>query len=570
MFTKYLLLYLFFLCIPFVGYGQTSSVYEPVRYIGGEIANPTVHDGGLRYLIGTENIQVVRANRTNPDEADGFGFTYNHAPNLTYWNETFFLQYLSGAVNEHEPPVHTLLVTSKDGRNWNKPIQLFPPYEPPVGVEIPEGYTGYMMHQRMGFYTAPDGRLLTLAFYGHTEQPFREGGIGRVVREIYKDGTLGPIYFIRYSSHTGWNQSNTSYPFYKESADAGFVAACDALLNDKVKTLQWWDEDKGLDGFYTLKDTTNILEAFSYYHRKDGKLVGLWKKSYVTLSDDEGMTWSEKQIMPTLIMAGGKNWGQQTKDGRYAMVYNPIATQEYRYPLIGISSDDGILFDNMGVIHGEVPPRRFYGRWKDFGPNYTRGITEGEGVPPGNDMWVTYSVNKEDIWVSRVPLPLQVISTEKEIYDNFDAVETSGKLPGWNIYSPQWARVEVVDFPSAKNKSLRLKDEDPYDYAKTIRIFEAAKKKQISFKLYVEEVAEAPLHVEINDRYGNRPVRLILDTDNNVKVTNGYQTQIVAEYNQQQWYTFSINLSVENYGFYTLSMDGKVIAENISFAESVQ
>lgn len=117
---------------------QTGSIYEPVRYIGGEIANPNVHDGGLRYLVGTENIQLVRANRTHPEEADGFGYTYNHAPNLAYWNHTFYLQYLSGAVNEHEPPAHTLLVTSTDGRNRNKPVQLFPSYELPAGVTIPK------------------------------------------------------------------------------------------------------------------------------------------------------------------------------------------------------------------------------------------------------------------------------------------------------------------------------------------------------------------------------------------------------------------------------------------------
>ncbi|MCC8144659.1 MAG: hypothetical protein LUD02_00670 [Tannerellaceae bacterium] len=193
--------------------GQTGSVSEPIRYIGGEIANPNVHDGALRYLVGTENIQVVRANRTHPEEADGFGWTYNHAPNITYWNNTFFLQYLSGAVNEHEPPVQTLLVTSADGRNWNKPVQAFPPYPASEGVSISEGYNGYMMHQRMGFYTAPNGRLLTIAFYGHTEHPFKKGGIGHVVREIYKDGTMGPIYFIRYTSHADWNETNTAFPF---------------------------------------------------------------------------------------------------------------------------------------------------------------------------------------------------------------------------------------------------------------------------------------------------------------------------------------------------------------------
>ncbi|MCC8096958.1 MAG: hypothetical protein LIP05_17505 [Tannerellaceae bacterium] len=60
-------------CIIKVGTAQTGSTEEPVCCIGGEIANPNVHDGGLRYLVGTENIQVVRANRTHPEEADGFG-----------------------------------------------------------------------------------------------------------------------------------------------------------------------------------------------------------------------------------------------------------------------------------------------------------------------------------------------------------------------------------------------------------------------------------------------------------------------------------------------------------------
>ena len=44
----------------------------------------------------------------------------------------------------------------------------FPPYQAPQGVTIPKPYYGYIMHQRMGFYTAPNGRLLVVAFYGHS------------------------------------------------------------------------------------------------------------------------------------------------------------------------------------------------------------------------------------------------------------------------------------------------------------------------------------------------------------------------------------------------------------------
>ena len=74
-----------------------------------------------------------------------------------------------------------------------------------------------MMHQRMGFYVAPDGRLLVSAFYGQAPDPFGMGGVGRVVREAYKDGTYGPIYFIRYNRHAGWNESNTTFPPYASS-----------------------------------------------------------------------------------------------------------------------------------------------------------------------------------------------------------------------------------------------------------------------------------------------------------------------------------------------------------------
>jgi hypothetical protein len=380
-----------------ISFAQTGSIHEPVRYIGGVTIDPNVHEGRLRYAIGTESRQTVRVNRTHPEMNDGFGWTYSHASNLAYWNGQFFQQYLSNPVDEHIAPGHTLLVTSADGRNWSKPQVIFPAYEAPQGVKIPEGFSGYMMHQRMGFYISTGNRLLTLAFYGHAEDPFMEGGIGRVVREIYTDGSLGPIYFIRYSSHTEWNETNTSFPLYTRSNDKGFVAACEELLEDKLKTLQWWDEDRGLDGFYSVKEAGSAL---SYFHRKDGKVVALWKMSMCALSNDGGLTFSQPVKSPTLIMAGGKNWGQKTEDGRYAMVYNPIEIDEYRYPLIVISGDDGIIFDDMLLVQGEVPPRRFFGRWKDFGPCYVRGIVEGNGNPPGNDMWLTYSMNKEDIWIS--------------------------------------------------------------------------------------------------------------------------------------------------------------------------
>src|SRR5690606_35778141 len=150
---------------------------------------------------------------------------------------------------EHVAPGQTLISTSSDGRNWDMPEVVFPIYLLRPGP-IRSTETGVaMMHHRMGFYVARNGRLLALGFYGHAPNLWGEGGIGRVVREAYPDGSYGPIYFIRYNKLSKCDENNTSYPFYKESEDIGFIRACEELLNDKLKTIQWWEEDRSTDGF---------------------------------------------------------------------------------------------------------------------------------------------------------------------------------------------------------------------------------------------------------------------------------------------------------------------------------
>jgi hypothetical protein len=549
-----------------VAYSQTGSIHEPVRYIGGVTINPKVHDGGLPYAVGVESRQTVRVNRTHPEWVEGSGWTYNHASNLCYWNDTFFQQYLSNPIDEHIAPGQTLIVTSKDGRNWAKPVVIFPPYEAPMGVEVPEGYSGYMMHQRMGFYIAPNGRLLTLAFYGHAENPFRQGGIGRVIREVYKDGTFGPIYFIRYSSHTNWNETNTSFPFYHSSSDDEFIKACKDLLANKMITAQWWDEDKSLDGFHSLKKGGSAL---SYYHRKDGNIVALWKRSVCALSYDGGNSFSDPVRVPTLVMAGGKQWGQATDDGRFAITYNPIEMDEHRYPLIVISSDDGIIYDDMAIVQGEVPPRRFFGRWKDYGPCYNRGIIEGNGNPPGDDMWIAYSMNKEDMWVSRIPLPIRH-KVEGNVKDNFDTTETGEAVIDWNIYAPQWAPIQIVNFPDEDNKSLQLKDRDPYDYARAIRVFKESEKVVLTFKVFVQKLYSELLDIDVTDTFGNRPIRLRFDKDGQLKYFKGNSYQDLVSYELDKWHTIKITVEAHPFGNYSLTVNDKSLVENENLVNAVK
>jgi sialidase-like protein len=543
---------------------QTGSVNEPVRYIGGGAIDPNVHDGRLRPPVGVHSHQTLRVNRTHPELADDYGWTYNHASNLAYWNGTFYQQYLSNPVDEHIAPGQTLITTSSNGMDWKKPIVVFPPYEPPAGTKMPSGSNGYMMHQRMGFYVAPKGRLLVSAFYGHAEDPFRHHGIGRVVREAYADGSYGPIYFIRYCSHAHWNQTNTSYPFYRASPDPGFVQACAALLADKLITRQWWDEDRGMDGFYP---PIRAGQAFCFYHRQDGTVVGLWKRSTCALSTDQGATFSTPVKSPTFIMAGGKQWGQATDDGRYAIVYNPIEMDEHRYPLIMLGSDDGIIFDNMLVVQGEVPGRRFFGRWKDYGPCYVRGIVPGNGNPPGDDLWLTYSMNKEDMWVSRVPVPA-TDAVSGPVVDDFQTRNRGGRVDGWNIYDPIWAPVAIAEQDG--NQYLQLQDKDPYDYGRAVRVFQEGTSAKLSFRVQSLQADHGLFEIDVNDRYGNRPVRIRFDTDGQIKADQGGATQAVMKYEPGHWYQLEIDIAANPYGHFSLSINGQRLLEKTALAVAVK
>ena len=245
-----------------------ETAAEPLRYVGKDQPDPAYFDGRLPHAVGVHRYQAFRANRTRAAEGGLLGWTYNHAPMLAHWQGRFWMQYLSDPKEEHAPPGRTLVISSADGRDWTAPQIAFPEIQLPAFTPPPRYFRneqvpavpagmGAIMHQRMGWYVAPDGRLLTLGFYGYSPTirwgPNRGQGIGRVVREVFADGSFGPVYFIRYNRESGWDERNTPwFPFYRTSPDAGFVESCDVLLADKLMTLAWWEEDRQKDGFFAL------------------------------------------------------------------------------------------------------------------------------------------------------------------------------------------------------------------------------------------------------------------------------------------------------------------------------
>ena len=194
--------------------------------------------------------------------------------------------------------------------------------------------------------------------------------------------------------------------------------------------MQWVEESDRNDPIIPLKKE---YKAFCYYHLPDGNIACLWKHALTSISKDGGNTWLEPvERAKGFVNSNAKIWGQRLTDGTYATVYNP---SEFRWPLAISTSIDGLEYTTLNLIQGEITPMRYGGNYKSYGPQYVRGIQEGNGIPADGNLWVGYSMNKEDIWVSRIQVPIrQNALTQAD--DNFDKYKSINELTEWNIYSP--------------------------------------------------------------------------------------------------------------------------------------
>ena len=537
-----------------------ASAQNKIHYTGTELANPAYHDGQLSPVVGVHNIQIMRANREFPDSSNGNGWTYNHQPMLAYWNGQFYYQYLCDPVDEHVPPSHTVLMTSKDGYHWTNPQIVFPEYK------VPDGYTKAgrqdvaknliaIMHQRVGFYVSKSGKLITMGNYGvamdKKDDPNDGNGIGRVVREIKKDGTYGPIYFIYYNH--GFNEKNTAFPYFKRSKDKAFVKACQEILDNPLYRMQWVEEADRNDPIIPLNKE---YKAFNYYTLPDGKIACLWKHALTSISEDGGNNWAEPVLRAKgFVNSNAKIWGQRLSDGTYATVYNP---SEFRWPLAISLSKDGLEYTTLNLVHGEITPMRYGGNYKSYGPQYVRGIQEGNGIPKDGDLWVAYSVNKEDMWVSRIPVPVK-LKAAAHADDDFSQFAELAQLTDWNIYSPVWAPV------SLDKNWLLLQDKDPFDYAKIERKIPATKELKVAFDLQAGQNDKGTLQIEFLDENGIACSRLELTADGVFRAKGGSRFGNIMKYEAGKTYHVEALLSVANRSIQVF-VDGKKAGTRMFYA----
>jgi hypothetical protein len=381
---------------------QTAD--EPLRIDAPALAKLDfkLSTGGLPVAPGLETYTVCRSDREHPESAEGLGWTYQHHPDIAAWHGRLYVGWNSCQRDEDTWPSRELISSSADGRTWSKPAEMFP--------------QGVSTALRMYFFHAPNGRMLVIAGLHADDKNDGEkvtGGI--VVRELRADHSLGDVFTLRPPDQLVTH----SPPPFAASADTGFVEACRQLLADHLYLEQQdygalldpdqrmkWNDPANWAGDASLKaEATNFGKAMCFFERQDGALVGVGKFGWVTVSRDGGKSWTQPVRPASLVTGWGKVWGQRTADGRYVLIYNPDLKR--RWPLMMLTSADGVTFRNPYALHGDLPPRRYEGRAKNPGASYLRGLSKWNDDGSWQDaaLWLVYSLNKEEIRVIRVPLP---------------------------------------------------------------------------------------------------------------------------------------------------------------------
>lgn len=376
-----------------------------------------------------ENLETTTLHLGTPETG-----TFNHHSHITCFKGVFYAIWDTQAKDEHGPGQHALMRRSPDqGRTWTPVEELFPRmdwYISSSEVNTDNGYHGRIQTSN-GFAVVDDVLYAVSEVDDHIGPSIRKRKrvhTGRLCRSINPDGGLGDLFWLSEKAPTAV-QGFPSYP----AGDRKLVKKIMRYFEQPGNEIQLdftvpvpasdfstdcWSPSPVSD------DNHRLVEAVPSYRAKDGTWVRLYRdagllgvpvpeegprkeleasksrRNYASYSFDKGKTWTVPTRTSFPDACARSNAGK-LPDGQVYVINNllPLSPKHGGRSLLGISlSRDGLNFDRAAVIRFFAPPMRHKGRAKSIGFQYPHSMVVGE------DLWVMYSVNKEDIQVTRIPL----------------------------------------------------------------------------------------------------------------------------------------------------------------------
>lgn len=371
-----------------------DDVEPPLRVVDGLFDLQNLKTLGLKAIPG-EHVELYHATEAGR-------YRFSHHPGLALFQGQIYCSWSNGYAHEDRPGQRVLYARSADGEEWSRPEVL----------TKPDGD-----HDRCiaaGFHAAGD--TLVAYYTVCREYPARN--------LFHPDNAL----FAR-TSHDGqiWSEPRkVASGFFIEGPrrlSGGRLLLGGEFVGELWKTqrarmrLLYSDDPTGLtDWKEAAIDPSRAqpigAKIFGYtepcpFVRPGGVIVSPFRNTsgflYASISPDNGVSWSvpRKTNFPD---SRARFCTGRLPDGRIYLINNPGPGLDRRTgtgnrSLLTIAlSDDGIEFNRAWLVRGERTIHRFDGKGKANGWQYPNALIWN------NELYIAYSINKEDVGVTRTAL----------------------------------------------------------------------------------------------------------------------------------------------------------------------
>lgn len=323
---------------------------------------------------------------------------YNHYACLIFFKGAFYAMWGNHSLGEDAPGQRVLYSSTANWKEWSDPKELFAA----PGPVLPRSEDG--IHFKPDRWAIIDDELYAVVFVH---------GAGRypVARKVEADGNFGEPFLVEQLP------ANGSLPGYMQGTDPTQLLPVAAKITGWYKQndhISWWaDAASGVQR--TAVDGASLIESFMYRTKDNEEVVMLrnWgtnanpvhnNRMYVSFKRGAG-GWGKPY--PTDIPdSPSRAQAIRLADGRIILIGNQnvphfdAALYLDRDPMTISISNDGYVFDKV-YSYRTASPSTF--RITGVGGR-NPGYAYSSSIVQGDYLYTLYSIGKEDMGISRVPL----------------------------------------------------------------------------------------------------------------------------------------------------------------------
>ena len=331
----------------------------------------------LAQAPGAETVIVFRAEEEGPHYANGAV--------LTVFKNRFYCMWQASERDEDSPDTRLVYAVSADGQRWSQPMELAGP-----------GSTSG------GWWNDGDSLVAYVNVWPEGADPRGGEAWYRTSRDGDEWTQMRPVRMADGSPMRGILEQDPHPCDHRIIGAAHFQPGLQVcpIYTDSLDGVTGWRKA----GFQATPYKTQTRELEPSLFQRKGELVMVFRdqassfRKLASVSRDNGETWT-KAVETDFPDSRSKQCAGNLPDGTAFLIGNPAGAKDRSVLALALSRD-GRTFDRAFLLGRDPAPGRYEGKAKTPGFSYPKALVHGD------TLYVAYSINKEDIAITRLPLEI--------------------------------------------------------------------------------------------------------------------------------------------------------------------